>query len=37
MSQRLGLAAVNSIFLLAFILLLSMAFLIIARPALSKK
>ncbi|NWF54207.1 MAG: sugar ABC transporter permease [Syntrophaceae bacterium] len=37
MSQRLGLAAVNAIFLLAFILLLSMAFLIIARPALSKK
>jgi len=37
MSQRLGLAAVNAIFLLAFIILLSMAFLIIARPALSKK
>jgi multiple sugar transport system permease protein len=37
MSQRLGLAAVNSIFLLAFIIVLSMAFLIIARPALSKK
>ena len=37
MSQRLGLAAVNAIFLLAFILLLSIAFLIIARPALSKK
>jgi multiple sugar transport system permease protein len=37
MSQRLGLAAVNALFLLAFILLLSMAFLIIARPALSKK
>ncbi len=37
MSQRLGLAAVNAIFLLAFILLLSMAFLVIARPALSKK
>ena len=37
MSQRLGLAAVNSIFLLAFIILLSVAFLIIARPALSKK
>jgi len=37
MSQRLGLAAVNAIFLLAFIILLSVAFLIIARPALSKK
>jgi len=37
MSQRLGLAAVNSIFLLAFIIFLSVAFLIIARPALSKK
>jgi multiple sugar transport system permease protein len=37
MSQRLGLAAVNAIFLLAFILLLSVAFLIIARPALSRK
>jgi multiple sugar transport system permease protein len=37
MSQRLGLAAVNSIFLLAFIILLSVAFLIIARPALSRK
>jgi len=37
MSQRLGLAAVNAIFLLAFIIFLSMAFLIIARPALSKK
>jgi multiple sugar transport system permease protein len=37
MSQRLGLAAVNSIFLLAFIILLSVAFLIIARPALAKK
>ncbi|MBP1719902.1 MAG: uncharacterized protein H6Q43_3340 [Deltaproteobacteria bacterium] len=37
MSQRLGLAAVNAIFLLVFIILLSMAFLIIARPALSKK
>jgi multiple sugar transport system permease protein len=37
MSQRLGLAAVNAVFLLAFILLLSIAFLMIARPALSKK
>lgn len=37
MSQRLGLAAVNAVFLLFFILLLSMAFLMIARPALSKK
>jgi len=37
MSQRLGLAAVNAVFLLAFILLLSVAFLIIARPALAKK
>lgn len=37
MSQRLGLAAVNAIFLLAFILLLSVAFLTIARPALSKR
>ena len=37
MSQRLGLAAVNSIFLLVFIIFLSVAFLIIARPALSKK
>jgi multiple sugar transport system permease protein len=37
MSQRLGLAAVNAIFLLAFIILLSVAFLIIARPALSRK
>ena len=37
MSQRLGLAAVNAVFLLAFILLLSVAFLIIARPALARK
>lgn len=37
MSQRLGLAAVNAIFLLAFILVLSVAFLTIARPALSKR
>jgi multiple sugar transport system permease protein len=37
MSQRLGLAAVNAIFLLAFILALSVAFLTIARPALSKR
>jgi len=37
MSQRLGLASVNAIFLLIFILLLSMAFLMIARPALSKR
>ena len=37
MSQRLGLAAVNAIFLLAFILVLSVAFLIIARPTLSKR
>jgi multiple sugar transport system permease protein len=37
MSQRLGLAAVNAIFLLAFIALLSVAFLVIARPALAKK
>jgi multiple sugar transport system permease protein len=37
MSQRLGLAAVHAIFLLAFIVLLGVAFLIIARPALSKK
>jgi multiple sugar transport system permease protein len=37
MSQRLGLAAVNAIFLLVFIILLSMAFLMIARPSLSKK
>jgi multiple sugar transport system permease protein len=37
MSQRLGLAAVNAIFLLAFILVLSVAFLIIARPALSRR
>ena len=37
MSQRLGLAAVNAIFLLVFIILLSMAFLMIARPTLSKK
>lgn len=36
-AQRLGLAAVHSIFLLAFILVLSMAFLIIARPAFAKK
>jgi multiple sugar transport system permease protein len=36
-SQRLGLAAVHAIFLLFFILLLSMAFLMIARPALSRK
>jgi multiple sugar transport system permease protein len=36
-AQRLGLAAVNALFLLAFILLLSMAFLIIARPAFAKK
>jgi multiple sugar transport system permease protein len=37
MSQRLGLAAVNAVFLLAFILVLSVAFLTIARPALSKR
>jgi multiple sugar transport system permease protein len=37
MSQRLGLAAVNAVFLLAFILVLSVAFLAIARPALSKR
>lgn len=37
LSQRLGLAAVNALFLLAFILLLSLAFLMIARPALAKK
>ena len=37
MSQRLGLAAVNAIFLLAFILVLSVAFLTIARPTLSKR
>jgi multiple sugar transport system permease protein len=37
MGQRLGQAAVNSVFLLVFIILLSMAFLIIARPALTKK
>jgi multiple sugar transport system permease protein len=37
MSQRLGLAAVNAIFLLVFIIVLSMAFLMIARPTLSKK
>ncbi len=37
MAQRLGLAAVNAIFLLVFILLLSMAFLMIARPALARK
>jgi multiple sugar transport system permease protein len=36
-SQRLGLAAVHAIFLLFFILVLSMAFLMIARPALSRK
>lgn len=36
-SQRLGLSAVNAIFLLIFITLFSMAFLAIARPALSKK
>ena len=37
LSQRLGLASVNAVFLLAFILLLSLAFLLIARPALAKK
>jgi multiple sugar transport system permease protein len=37
LSQRLGHASVNAIFLLAFILLLSLAFLLIARPALAKK
>jgi multiple sugar transport system permease protein len=37
MSQRLGLAAVHAIFLLVFILVLSVAFLTIARPALSKR
>jgi len=36
-SQRLGLSAVNAIFLLIFIMLFSIAFLMIARPALSKK
>ena len=36
-SQRLGLSAVNAIFLLVFIVLFSIAFLIIARPALSKR
>ncbi|MCX5819496.1 MAG: sugar ABC transporter permease [Deltaproteobacteria bacterium] len=37
MSQRLGLAAVNALFLLVFIILLSAAFLMVARPTLSKK
>jgi multiple sugar transport system permease protein len=37
LSQRLGLASVNAVFLLIFILLLSLAFLLIARPALAKK
>ncbi len=37
MAQRLGLAAVNAVFLLVFILALSMAFILIARPALAKK
>jgi multiple sugar transport system permease protein len=37
MSQRLGLAAVNALFLLVFIILLSVAFLMVARPTLSKK
>jgi len=37
LSQRLGLASVTAVFLLAFILLLSVAFLLIARPALAKK
>jgi multiple sugar transport system permease protein len=37
LSQRLGLASVNAVFLLAFILLLSLAFLLIARPTLAKK
>jgi len=36
-SQRLGLSAVNAIFLLVFIMLFSIAFLMIARPALSKR
>ena len=36
-SQRLGLSAVNAIFLLVFIMLFTLAFLAIARPALSKK
>lgn len=36
-SQRLGLSAVNSVFLLIIIMLFSIAFLMIARPALSKK
>jgi multiple sugar transport system permease protein len=37
MSQRLGLAAVHAVFLLAFILLLSLAYLLIARPTLARK
>jgi multiple sugar transport system permease protein len=37
MSQRLGLAAVNAVFLLIFILLLSLAYLLIARPTLARK
>ena len=37
LSQRLGLASVNAVFLLVFILLLSLAFLLIARPSLAKK
>jgi len=37
MSQRLGLSAVNAVFLLAFIMIFSVAFLAIARPSLTKK
>lgn len=37
LSQRLGVASVNALFLLGCILLLSLAFLLIARPALSRK
>ena len=37
MSQRLGLSAVNAIFLLIFIMIFSLGFLMMARPALSKK
>ena len=36
-SQRLGLSAVNAIFLLVFIMLFTLVFLAIARPALMKK
>ncbi|MBM4331966.1 MAG: sugar ABC transporter permease [Deltaproteobacteria bacterium] len=37
LSQRLGQASVNAVFLLVFVILLSLAFLLIARPALTKK